>query len=231
MSKEIKDNNQHKDKAKKQKKFKVKSWYANRYQFILVQRNILLIFALFSTISVSFGMVFLNHVMSSKSLEPYVIEVEEKTGVPTVVNQKSVEEFTGNELMKKYFINQFVQLAAGYNPKTYPEDAEKVRVLSNSNVFNSFRALIKPIELGTETRISVRIKSIIFSSDTVAQIRILRTTAQTGLTSQSSDKDEVINLEFQFNPNIKLNLEERLLNPLGFQVKSFFIAEEIVSTS
>lgn len=232
MASEEKGKIQPQDKAKKQKKFKVKSWYANRYQFVLVQRNILLIFALFSTVAVSFGMIFLNHVVSSKSLEPYVIEVEEKTGIPTVVDQKSVEEFTGNELMRKYFINQFIQAAAGYNPKTYPEDAERVRVFSTANVFGYFRSAIKPMDLGTDTKITVRIKSILFPNDTVAQVRVLRSTIRTGMSSSDPvDKDELISIEYQFNPDIKLNLEERLLNPLGFQVKGYLITEEIVSTN
>ena len=212
---------------KDQKKFKVKSWYANRYQFILVQRNILLIFALFSTIAVSFGMIFLNQVVASKSLEPYIIEVEEKTGIPTVVQQMTTEEFTGNELMKKYFINQFVLAAAGYNPRTYPEDSEKVRVFSNSEVFGYFKNLINPRDLGTDSRINVKIKSIQFSNENTAQVRILREKIR-GISNETTQTHELATLNFLFDPNIQLSSEERLLNPLGFQVKYYSVTEEVI---
>jgi len=212
---------------KKQQKFKVKSWYANRYQFVLVQRNILLIFALFSVITVSFGMIFLNHVISSKSLEPYIIEIEEKTGIPTVVKQEGIKEFTGNELMKKYFLNQFLHASTAYNPKTYPTDAQKVRVFSNQAVFNNFRSRIRPRNLGTETLITVQIKSIQFPEDNTAQIRILRKTTRGN--TEISESNELVTLSFYFDPNLKLTNQERLLNPLGFQVRDYSIVEEIIN--
>ncbi len=228
--KKVEDTRKRQDKGggKKQKKFRVKSWYANRYQFVVVQRNILLIFALFSTIAVSFGMIFLNHVVSSKSLEPYVIEVEEKTGIPTVVDQLTVEEFTGNELMKKYFINQFVHASTGYNAKTYPQDAEKVRVFSNPSVFGSFRSRIKPRDLGTNTKMVIKIKSIQLPNETTAQIRILKQT-YVGISNDLTESNELVTLNFFFDPDINLNIQERLLNPLGFQVKNYSLVEEIIS--
>jgi type IV secretion system protein VirB8 len=214
----------------KQQKFKVKSWYANRYQFVLIQRNILLIFALFSTVAVSFGMIFLNRVVSSKSLEPYVIEIEDKTGNPTVVKQVTVEEFTANEAMKKYFVNQFVNVSTGYSPKTYPGDVEKVRVLSNSGVFSDFRSRIRPRALGTNTTISVRIKSIQFPNANTAQVRILKVKAA-GLASSKdiTETNELVTLNFYFDPKLVLSAKERLLNPLGFQVKNYSLVEEIIN--
>lgn len=207
-------------------KFKQKSWYANRYQLILVQRNILLLFALFSMVTVSSGMIFLNHVVSSKSLEPYVIEIEEKTGIPTVVDQVSVEELTGNELMKKYFINKFLHASTGYNPRTYPGDADMVRALSSPGVYSSFRSRIKPRSLGTSSKITVAIKSIQFPNENTVLIRILKSTRREGGTS--SAVNEILTLGFYFNTSIKLSKKDRLLNPLGFQVRSYNVTEEMI---
>ncbi len=60
--------------VEKKSKLKLKSWYANRYQMIVVQRNILLIFTLASMIAVTVAVIFVRNIMASKSLEPYVIE-------------------------------------------------------------------------------------------------------------------------------------------------------------
>lgn len=217
----------HKQKQVKQQKFRPKSWYSNRYQFVLIQRNILLIFALVAMICVSAGMALLNQVISSKSLEPYLIEFEDKTGIPTVVDQLTVEQFTGNELMRKYFLNQYINSSTGYNAKTYPEDSEKVRIFSNPKVFSDFRTRIQPRKLGTNTRIKVRIKSMIFASKSTAQIRILQSTITDGM-SRPEEKNMLVTLNFYFDPNLKLNSQERLLNPLGFQVKDYAIVEEII---
>ena len=95
-------------KRKKQKEVKVKSWYYDRYVMVLIQRNILLFMVIASLIAIDFGMVFVKYVTATKSLEPYVVEIEEKTGIATVVDTMSAKKFTGDELTKQYFINQFI---------------------------------------------------------------------------------------------------------------------------
>lgn len=203
---------------------KIKSWYSNRYQMVVVQRNILLLFTLVSMFAVAFAVVFVKNVMSSKSLEPYVIEVEEKTGVPTIVEQMTTQHFTGDQMIRKYFINQFVRSASAYDPKTYKTDAEKVRLFSTPSVYTDFRNRINAKELGASSTIEVRIKSVQFPEYNTAQIRLLRQVNREGF--DTLVKDEIITMNFYF-ANLNLNLEERLINPLGFQVSKYLIAEEV----
>jgi type IV secretion system protein VirB8 len=208
---------------KSAQKFKIKSWYSNRYQIVVVQRNILLLFSICLLIAMTASIVFVKYVVSSKSLEPYVIEVEEKSGIPTVVDQVTTKALTADESVKKYFINQFIQSAVAYNPKTYRSDAERVRLLSSQGVYTDFRNRIKPRELGTDSKITVKIKSMRFPDPTTVQIRIARSiSGKSGTVS----KDELITMNFYFT-NLKLTNEERLINPLGFQVSNFVITEEI----
>ncbi len=210
--------------AVKKNKLKVKSWYANRYQMIVVQRNILLLFTFVSMIAVAIAVIFVKNIMSSKSLEPYVIEVEKKTGVPIVVEQLTAQHLTGDQMIRKYFINQFVHSASGYDPKTYKMDLEKVRLFSIPNVYSEFKRRIDPRDLGANSTIDVRIKSVQFPDANTAQIRIVTRIDREGY--EPTDKDEVITMNFYF-ANIDLTTEERLINPLGFQVSRYLVAEEI----
>lgn len=203
---------------------KIKSWYANRYQMVVVQRNILLLFTLVSMFAVAFAVVFVKNVMSSKSLEPYVIEVEQKTGVPTIVEQMTTQHFTGDQMIRKYFINQFVRSASAYDPRTYKTDAEKVRLFSTPSIYTDFRNRVNAKDLGANSSIEVRIKSVQFPDSNTAQIRLVRQVNREG--SDPQMKDEVITMNFYF-ANLDLNLEERLINPLGFQVNKYLIADEI----
>lgn len=209
---------------KSTKKSKIKSWHSNRYQIVVVQRNILLLLAILLTISMTASIIFVKFVVSSKSLEPYVIEVEEKSGVPTVVDQSTSKTLTADESVKKYFINQFIQAAAGYDPKTYKLDTEKVRLLSIQNVYTDFRSRINARELGVDSKIEVRIKSIQFPDPSTVQIRVVRNT--TSKVAGNTQKDEIITMNFFFT-NLTLTTEERLINPLGFQVTNFSITEEL----
>ena len=195
---------------KNKNKAKIKTWYSNRYQIVVVQRNILLLFTLVSMLSVAVAVIFVKNIMSSKSLEPYVIEVEEKTGVATVVDQMTSHTFTGDRIIRQYFINQFVRAASGYDPKTYEFDSERVRLMSTANIYSDYRNRINARELGPESKIDLRIKSIQFPDPNTARVRLLR---QFNIaSSSSSSKDEVIDISFNFL-DLNLTLEERLINP------------------
>ena len=209
----------------KKAKAKIKSWYSNRYQIVVVQRNILLLFTLVSMLSVAVAVIFVKNIMSSKSLDPYVIEVEEKTGVPTIVDQMTAKSFRGDQVVRKYFINQFIHSASGYEPKTYKEDMEKVRLFSVPSIYADFKNRINARELGASSTIEVRIKSVQFPDNNTAQIRIAKQTDVEG--SEPKTKDEIITMGFYFSPEMNLTMEERLINPLGFQVNKYLIAEEV----
>ncbi len=212
-----------KEKKKSAQKFKIKSWYSNRYQIVVVQRNILLLLATLLMIAMTASTIFVKFVVSSKSLEPYVIEVEEKSGVPTIVDQLTSQTLTADESIKKYFINQFIKSAVGYDPKTYKQDAEIVRLLSTQPVYGDFRSRINPRTLGADSRIDFRIKSIKFLDPSTVQIRILKNTLSPNV---SGSRDELVSMNFYFT-NLTLTAEERLINPLGFQVTNLSITEEI----
>ena len=98
-----------KKKNKKEPKVQVRSWYSNRYQIVVVQRNILLILTACSIISVSVAVLFVKKIIASKSLDPYVIELEQKTGVATIVDNETATRFTGNDAVKRYFIQKFLE--------------------------------------------------------------------------------------------------------------------------
>ena len=213
------------EKQTKKSKLKIKSWYSNRYQIVVVQRNILLLFTVISMFSVAVAVIFVKNVMSSKSLEPYVIEVESKSGIATVVDQLTSQNFTGDQVIRKYFINQFIHAASGYEPKTYKQDVDKVRLFSIPGIYGEFRNRINARELGTESQIDVRIKSIQFTDSNNAQIRIVKQTNLQGVDPVTVD--QVISMGFYFSPNMQLSMEERLINPLGFQVNKYMIADEV----
>jgi type IV secretion system protein VirB8 len=213
------------EKLNKKSKLKIKSWYSNRYQIVVVQRNLLLLFTLVSMLSVAVAVIFVKNIMSSKSLEPYVIEVEEKTGVATMVSQLTSQNFTGDQAIRKYFINEFIHAASAYDAKTYKADVEKVRLFSTPSVFSDFRSRINPRELGVDQKIDVRIKSVQFTDNNTAQIRLVQ---QLDNPASNAPKlqDQVITMNFYFS-DIQLTMEERLINPLGFQVSKYLIAEEV----
>lgn len=217
----------------KKEKFKLKSWYSNRYQLVVIQRNILSLFALFAMVAVAISIIFVKQVTTKKSLEPFVIEIEDKTGIPVVVDQLKESNFTADMSLKRYFLFSFIEAVEGYNPATYREDYNKAILFSAPNVFKQFRYRISknseksPVsKLGKKGMLVVRLKSIQFLNPNTAQVRI-NIQAKGRTSGFQKSRDMIAYVEFKF-ANLNLTAKERFVNPIGFQVVKYSIDDELV---
>ena len=208
----------------------LKSWYKDRYESAVVQRNILFVLMSFALVVIAMSVFVIRYVRSTKSIEPFIIEIERKTGVPTVVDPVSVAAYSANTSVKRYFVWRYIMAREEYFPSTYNYNyTTVVRVLSTSDVyFSDYRSKfsmanpISPYNIYAQgsTRI-VKLKSMIFTDDSSAQVRISMNVS--GVMNMKMDK--IVFIEFDFQ-NIEMNDEERLINPLGFRVKLYRIEDE-----
>lgn len=215
----------------KEKKDLTKDWYGNKYQIVIVQRNFLLLVTVISMLAVAASVVFVQKISGSKSLEPYVIEISDKTGMPTVVEQETVKKFTSDEVIKRYFINEFLRVSEGYDPFTYKQDYKKLRLLCDAKVYREFLSQLSvknpesPINtLGSRGKREIKIKSIQFLEPQTVQVRAL--IENSGVYTGQKQRDVVIYMSFKF-VNLNLSMQDRMINPLGFQVDSYRITEEL----
>lgn len=215
-------------------KLKLKSWYSSKYQVVVFQRNILFFISFFAICSVLIAVIFVKQIMASKSLVPYVIELEEKSGIPTVVEQLNQSSFTADVTLKRYFIYSFVKAAEGYNPGTFKEDYKKLMLFSTPSVFRQIQTGINPRNekspsamIGARGMIEVALKSISFPTPTTAVVRF-RLKNIGSVYGFVNNRDMIADLEFKF-ANLNLSLEERYTNPLGFQVTKYVVDSELVS--
>ncbi len=214
-------------------KLKLKSWYSNKYQIVVFQRNILFFISFFAICSVLIAVIFVKQMMASKSLIPYVIEVEEKTGIPTVVEQLNQTSFTADVTLKRYFLYSFLKAAEGYNPGSFKDDYEKLMLFSTPGVFRQIQSKINPrnenspaARIGNRGMINVALKSISFPTPNTAVIRF-RLQNVGSVSGFQNNRDMIADVEFRF-ANLNLSLEERYINPLGFQVTKYVVDQEIV---
>ncbi len=114
----------------------VRNWYEERYDSIIVQRNILfmllLIFVILSIISIISVAVVIN----SKRFDPFVIQIDETTGMAKIVNPTSSQMLEGNDSLARYFIKKYVIARETYNPVDFDTQAKQiVRLFSSSSIF------------------------------------------------------------------------------------------------
>ncbi|MCP5361426.1 MAG: type IV secretion system protein [Hyphomicrobiales bacterium] len=213
----------------------VKSWYSDRYQIVRIQRNILSLITVLSFVGLLGSLAALSMLQSSKTFEPYIIQIEDKTGVVTQVDRKTVERYTADEAITRYFLVKYIEAREQYNVADYVHYySHVVRLLSNRDVYFAFRSFIdsnspeSPLKLGRNGSIYIDIKSIVLLGKGNVQIRFTKTQNQGpiprgGRVERVWHKIATINFGF-FDVNYTIN--ERRINPLGFQVTSYRVDED-----
>ncbi|MDB2414543.1 type IV secretion system protein [Rickettsiales bacterium] len=215
-----------------------KNWYADRYQSAVIQRNFLMLFVFIAVIGIIISVFTVVHVSSSKTIEPFVIEVEEKTGITNVIRPLLKEQFAYDEALRRYFIMKYLNARETYDYYSFNYNYfTVVRLLSTSSVYNSFRSQVyvdnpnSPVRLGKGGSRDIKIKSMTY----------LKTAAgERGFTIQirvrideNSNKEgkrtlhKIITMTFDYF-DLKLTTEERNVNPLGFQVMDYRVSDEVL---
>jgi type IV secretion system protein VirB8 len=213
-----------------------KNWYADRYQSVLVQRNFLLLLTMVSLAGIIVSVLAVIKVTSSKTIEPFVIEIEERSGVTNVIRPLLKEKFAYDEVLRRYFLMKYMNARETYDPASYEYAySTVVRLLSSGEVYGNFRQTISSDNLRSPIRLGFKGKRLI----KVVSITPLTTAAgQKGFTAQvrftstdvsqqgnSVDKHLVATINFDYQ-DLNLTKDERDINPLGFQVTEYRVDEE-----
>jgi type IV secretion system protein VirB8 len=179
------------------------------------------------------AVIFVKQFTESKSFEPYVIELEEKTGALTVVENLSQSKLTADEAIKKSLIYSFLEVAEGYNYVTFNEDRRKLMLFTTASVYRqlynkySIRNKDSIVNiLQNRGTLSVKIKSIIFNTPTVATVRFVVYNSIRNTKLYPPERHFITEMQFTFS-NMNLNTEDRYKNPLGFQVTKYSSGEDI----
>jgi type IV secretion system protein VirB8 len=211
----------------------VKNWYQDRYSLVLLQRNMLVIILIIMALCCFFGVLYLQKITSMRTIKPFVIQVDENSGITTVVDSLNPEEnvITRNESIKNYMLIKYVRARETYHYINYRENFENVvRVLSTGTVYSTYRAklsdpntsLIKKYDDKSFTTMKVR--SIQYNdAGNVATIRF-RIDEQ-GRFNGSYNK--IATIKFEISP-MTVRQEESFINPIGFKVTSYRVDDEIL---
>ena len=171
--------------------------------------------------------------MPLKTVAPYVIKVNESTGMTEVLSIANKRDIPVNEMMNKYWLSQYVLARETYDWRTLNQEYVKVRELSLPNVFepyaNQFGQQKDSLEMRLKDnyRVLVKLKSIVVNSDSIATIRFEKTVVNNGTAKDESTQGWTATIGFEYFPTFNVTEERRLVNPFGFKVTSYRIDPEI----
>lgn len=211
-------------------------WYHDLYQSVTVSRNRWFLVGILSLTLSAIEALALVFVTPLKSVEPYVLQVDPNSGLTSVLQplkNEGEKSLTEEESLTKSFLVQYILARETYDPQDLNRNYDLVRLMSSGEESRQFDASLEssnpqsPLEkYKTHTTRTVRIRSVSFldQKKKTAQVRFSTTE-----TRQSQSKQEfwVAILTFRY-VNAPMAEHDRLQNPLGFQVVSYRVDQEIV---
>lgn len=160
-----------------------------------------------------------------KETVPYTILVDRQTGYVETVRGLQVGDLPQDVALTQSFLAQYVLARETFDPVDFASRYERVALWSDgearTSYIDAYRAdnpssLPKTLEPGT--RIEVTVKSIEILSNTSARVRFETRKQPTTGPLERFDYQAVIGFRYS---NATMRMEDRLINPLGFQAVSY----------
>lgn len=210
-----------------------KNWYKDRYQYVLVQRKLLALITLLSLVCTLVTVIVIAYLTPLKTVEPFVIQVDQKSGITQTVDPLTVKELTANEAVNNFFIVQYIRSRETYNIRDLARAYDLVRIMSErEKVYPEFVRQADPnnprsnaARLGSTGTRSVKFKSIAYLNPQLVQARLLIEEKSDNGGYFQQHKIALVAFEY-----VKMNLtiEERYTNPLGFRVTDYRLDEDVL---
>lgn len=185
------------------------------------------IVALASVLAVSF-------LTPLKTVEPYVIRVDNVTGMVDILTTLNEEKITSNEALDKHFITQYVKAREGYYYDMLNKDYVLVQLLSSPEVASDYRLIYegenaRDAELKNNYQIDPQILSIVLNNSNGVKIATTRLKLKIFNKSTQGIVEKMIVVTLSYDYFLEaIREQDRLDNPLGFKVLNYRVDEEIV---
>lgn len=211
---------------------KLRNWYSDKYVVANIQKNILFILSIFLSVGILVSVLLVKYVYENRSVEPYLVEIDRKSGIATIVESETVRQFTASEVIRESFVVKYIKLREGFRASTVDEDKDLIRAMSTVDTYNYYTKNqgrygvgdIKDSERGAA--VGVTIRSILFTSPKTVEAKITRYVVIDGNIIRK--RYFKVRIVFDFF-DLDLSIDDRYLNPLGFQVVGYDSTEEKVS--
>lgn len=221
-------------KPQKKPKYGV-NWYADKYQSVVVWRNWFMLVAMLcigAVVVMTFSQMYF---LPLKTVKPFIVQVDEKSGLTQVITDDVAKDYNANQELVKHFAMSYVFARENYNYILVGDMYKKVLLLSSPTVAKDFRDYISRSNpnstfnrFGTHTERDVTLQSYTLQNpnkktreDSIIQVRLIVTEKRSNASPQRYTVQ--VTMSAGFEKGLALNEDQRLVNPLGFQVKSYSV--------
>ncbi|QGG78955.1 virB8 family protein [Pseudomonas syringae] len=170
--------------------------------------------------------------MPLKESVPYVIRVDNTTGVPDIVTAMDEKGVGYDEAMDKYWLAQYVRAHETYDWYTLQNDYNTVGLLSSQTVGAEYAAMFEGKNAldktyGSSVKALVHITSVVPTGEGTGTVRFTKTTKRVDDPNSGATVKYVATISYEYRNPSRLLESQRLINPFGFQVRTYRVDPEL----
>jgi type IV secretion system protein VirB8 len=169
-----------------------------------------------------------------KDVVPYTILVDKQTGYMETVRGIQVGALKDDEAVVASFLAQYVLQRETFDPADFEERYKRVALWSTdqarTDYIDSYKSGPQSVLAGMRpgSTVAVRVKNIDILSNNTARVRFDLTQRDPGYAPETAVYQTFVTFRFTGAP---MRMEDRLVNPLGFQVTGYRRDAEFVTAA
>jgi type IV secretion system protein VirB8 len=207
-------------------------WFSDRYQILIAQRNTMIFLLIFSILTISILGIIIFFLFKNKSIEPFIIEVDKKTGLVTFLKKDNkIKLYTEDIIVRNYFIKKYLDARETLDTKNFNYFYDKVvPAFSAPQVLRQFKYLLRSneksnplIAYDNNIECNISINSMNEIGNGAIQIRFTVNAIFEDGKKKRINKIATLNYEFI---NYEMEEETRYINPLGFLITNYRVVDE-----
>ncbi len=204
------------------------TWDSERYESIATQRNFFMLLTVVALFGIAIAVLAITHVVGSKKIDPFVIQVDESTGAANIVNPLTSNVLSGNDGLARYFIKKYINARETYNPVDFETGARKyIRLTSSDPVYAAYYRFISTKE--NDPRVIYGVNNVTYMktkswSKLDQKKHICRFSIHETL-GEMKVYNKIAIVEIDYVPT-ELSEADQDINPVGFQVKNYRVDDD-----
>ena len=167
-----------------------------------------------------------------KETRPYVVKVDNNTGLTEIVTVMKNKEQTYGEIIDKHWLSQYIQYRESYDWVTIQDSYDATMLFSSPEIQAAFAKIYNDNPqtphkiLKNQYKVVAKVKAITFIGNT-AQIRFEKRMIPVvgDLSKEFPTENMIATVGYEY-ANQPMSEEARRINPLGFQVTSYRVDPE-----
>lgn len=170
-----------------------------------------------------------------KQVTPFVIRVDQATGVPDVVSGMKDAPNTYANAVTRYFAARYIYAREGYSRALAATNYNRVGLMSDGRVAKTYFTEFSPQNpqsplkiYGNNSLVDAGVVSISFLDKDLLSIRFTKTVTKDNQPAVTTHWIATMKYRYSKAP---MKESDRLVNPLGFQVTEYRVTPEVVGGS